>query len=86
MRKLYVFERHFQPFSLPFQRGLKESSRKLSIFRFFCPKREISNLMIHLGQNILSKKMKLLYCDIINLFLKKYCTNLSVTCLINIRD
>lgn len=40
MRKLYVFQRHFQPFSLPFQKGPKESSRKLSIFRFSFPPKE----------------------------------------------
>ena len=86
MRKLYVFERHFQPFSLPFQKGLKESTRKLSIFRFFFfPQKRSFQFNDTLGSKY-TKKMKLLYCDIINFLLKMYYTNLSATCLINIRD
>lgn len=63
--KALCFWKTFQPFNLPFQKGLEETSRKFAIFRFFFyPKREISYLMTHLGQNILPKKMKFLYCDL----------------------
>lgn len=58
VRKLCVFQR---PFSLPFQKGLEEPSRKFSLFRFFffTPKTEISNILTYLGQNIVSKKSKI---------------------------
>ena len=62
-----------------FKKVLKNPLENFLYLDFFGPKREISNLMTHLGQNMLSKKMKLLYCDIIKLLLKKYYTNLFAT-------
>lgn len=74
VRKLCVFQR---PFSLPFQKGLEEPSRKFSLFRFFffLLLKQKSLIYWHIWVRIYyPKKVKFLYYDLCHLFKKMYTT------------
>lgn len=81
-KKALCFYKPFQPFSLHFRKVLKSPlGNSLYLEGFFYPKREISNLTTHLGQNIFSKKMKLLYYDLCHkpfFFLKYHTIQISL--------
>ena len=68
-----------------FKKVLKNPLENFLYLDFFFPQKRSFQFNDTLGSKY-TKKMKLLYCDIINFLLKMYYTNLSATCLINIRD